>query len=1073
MSDPLMLQPINLQFTAGDAQALLNLLRASVNPAVSDSLVLPATLPATDANTESEDLNPQTRIAKLVAKPPIAGSSRSGGVTVPVPKKNTAVGLKLRSRMDTFIMDDPENAEAEFENTMTLISESVYMANIFTTKHRHEMYQAYVDILSRFRPELDEDGHWHTEVVEKYAEGTLVYRITHTTSPKGGPIQSRTAIGWLAHHLFNICSYTRDPVSGNLSGLKLLRGGLYGKMEHRLRWCIREYGLIRYISPTPHLDRPALQLIIEQIIAGTATHGRRSGIQTMCAISFAFYGAFRAGSMQANHEEYRKDGMYIKIGDCSVDVLEPGSYSLVLDVKQWKGYSGPIGRRSTVTFGPVSKGHNLIFEAPMYFVLDLLGRGALDGIDSIDDLFSFDGSKLPIKEEFQDKPLFVKRAPRGLDLMEGVPIGPHHLTAVINHYAIRAGLKGGSIHAIRRGSGDKYANAMGKDRTLLLMNHGDRLGVVLDEHYTSGLKHAPLVAIQLDEFAGELGPIEKAMLENKKLTSPALDVLVRRSRATNGPSLLASQSEVLTKEQLAEIEAHPDLVGVREQTELSWHRLEELFPQANTPYSKSCKSLIPRMRKTQTSASPVLVQTRVDAFNLQNRKLQNARRKITRELRARGRQSVANSTPQGQTIKEKAKAVEELDSTSPVYDEVRETYRQEVKTYLEAKRTAACNLVLSATDAEAFGLPESIREEMAGSPDNGQEELEDKDKDEEDEDEDEEEDLQSTDVALPALGAPLVDDPPPAKISAKDGSLKQAPRIQLADEPLASDEAPGIADQSEPDALGLPLIPLRKLMMRYLYAPVLAQRKDKAKIASNGGKLICLECPKFKSRCARKPEGHVFEFKETGHFERHKKEQHGRWSSLELVMQTEDPKRFECPYDGCVAFFDTALKCLNHCRKSCKGKDHYQELYDEYKTIRSAKSTMESERSRQDRRRGDDHAGVVFEGDAGSVKVAKTVAHDLVKNPKLFEEWYSSLNLEKDIDLAGYSLDDLQAQFTQVVENALEPLPKSLSPGWNNKVNALPENFMDSILNKALESVERSTEHMSDYDLDSDDDVIN
>lgn len=42
--------------------------------------------------------------------------------------------------------------------------------------------------------------------------------------------------------------------------------------------------------------------------------------------------------------------------------------------------------------------------------------------------------------------------------MEGVPIGPHHLTAAINHYAIKAGLKSGSIHAIRRGSGDKVSS---------------------------------------------------------------------------------------------------------------------------------------------------------------------------------------------------------------------------------------------------------------------------------------------------------------------------------------------------------------------------------------------------------------------------------------------------------------------------------------------------------------------------------------------------------------------------------------------------------------------------------------
>lgn len=53
---------------------------------------------------------------------------------------------------------------------------------------------------------------------------------------------------------------------------------------------------------------------------------------------------------------------------------------------------------------------------------------------------------------------------------------------------------------------------MGKDRTLLLMNHGDRTGVVFDEHYSTGLQYVPLVEIQLDEFAGSIGPIEKVSL---------------------------------------------------------------------------------------------------------------------------------------------------------------------------------------------------------------------------------------------------------------------------------------------------------------------------------------------------------------------------------------------------------------------------------------------------------------------------------------------------------------------------------------------------------------------------------
>lgn len=112
--------------------------------------------------------------------------------------------------------------------------------------------------------------------------------------------------------------------------------------------------------------------------------------------------------------------------------------------------------------------------------------------------------------------------------MEVVPTGPHYLTAAINHYVIAADLKNNSIHAICCGSGNKvrdkeagkasylylgqYANAMEKDRTLLLINHGDCTGVVFDKYHFTGLQYTPLVEIQLNDFAGSIGPIEKVRL---------------------------------------------------------------------------------------------------------------------------------------------------------------------------------------------------------------------------------------------------------------------------------------------------------------------------------------------------------------------------------------------------------------------------------------------------------------------------------------------------------------------------------------------------------------------------------
>ncbi|KAG8698724.1 hypothetical protein FRC09_007062 [Ceratobasidium sp. 395] len=69
------------------------------------------------------------------------------------------------------------------------------------------------------------------------------------------------------------------------------------------------------------------------------------------AITFCLYGAFRSGSLQANNPMACESKM---------------------------GYSGPVGHQTVLTFGPVSKAHNLNFEALLYFALHLLGRGAFE-----------------------------------------------------------------------------------------------------------------------------------------------------------------------------------------------------------------------------------------------------------------------------------------------------------------------------------------------------------------------------------------------------------------------------------------------------------------------------------------------------------------------------------------------------------------------------------------------------------------------------------------------------------------------------------------------------------------------
>ncbi|QRV98669.1 hypothetical protein RhiJN_26688 [Ceratobasidium sp. AG-Ba] len=276
-------------------------------------------------------------------------------------------------------------------------------------------------------------------------------------------------------------------------------------MENRLKETCWTLELTRHSKKQVPIDRAALQLVFKEIIEGTEDYGRQSGIQTMVAGPLSMYRAFRSGSLQANHNQNRQSKMYIQLRHCRINCIKKGRWSVTIDFENWKGFSGIVGRRSTFTFGPVVKAHNVIFDVALLLTLDLLGRGALAGIETFDELVDFKGAIVKIKEDFLNYPLFLKRGPCGMTLLEGEPSGPHTISANIECWGTSAGISGMSFHAIRRGTAEEFVWSLGKEKTLCLMNHSDRLGVTLDEHYST-LQTLPLVEIYHRDITGSRDP---------------------------------------------------------------------------------------------------------------------------------------------------------------------------------------------------------------------------------------------------------------------------------------------------------------------------------------------------------------------------------------------------------------------------------------------------------------------------------------------------------------------------------------------------------------------------------------
>jgi hypothetical protein len=90
---------------------------------------------------------------------------------------------------------------------------------------------------------------------------------------------------------------------------------------------------------------------------------------------------------------------YIMLEDLTLGVEQAGTWTLIVNIKNWKvcifefprlntiltciqGQMAELGREALYRFDLVKQGHNLIFEPAMYCTLDLFIRGAFDGIEA-------------------------------------------------------------------------------------------------------------------------------------------------------------------------------------------------------------------------------------------------------------------------------------------------------------------------------------------------------------------------------------------------------------------------------------------------------------------------------------------------------------------------------------------------------------------------------------------------------------------------------------------------------------------------------------------------------------------
>ncbi|KAK2479087.1 hypothetical protein H9L39_08461 [Fusarium oxysporum f. sp. albedinis] len=199
----------------------------------------------------------------------------------------------------------------------------------------------------------------------------------------------------------------------------------------------------------------------------------------------------------------------------------------------------------------------MVFSVPHRLLTMAVRRGILDGIETLDQLFSSEAKYISIKPEFLDKPVFLAASPRGLKVTEE----PTRATALTQYVSLRGQKIGYSqdltFYSFRRRAATDLTRKIGGDAARSLMNHDPDFRT-LEKYYLSLEDTLDVSGLALDEVDGDTGGHTEEMLKSGH--DLAIHVLTdERARKIHGPALNALMSQMMLGD-----ENYPALASAKE-----------------------------------------------------------------------------------------------------------------------------------------------------------------------------------------------------------------------------------------------------------------------------------------------------------------------------------------------------------------------------------------------------------------------------------------------------------------------------------------------------------------------------
>lgn len=266
-------------------------------------------------------------------------------------------------------------------------------------------WEIYVGIMEQG---ISGERTWHSDVILKYGPKFLPVLNHLARGTKGRKsIKASTLQEYMMLFSWCIARNSRDPETSCVDGIQLLtKKGMLSMLNDQLYHLIRTSNLDRHQDEKVYFGRYEIKLMIEVALRKSATSGRMIAIRSICILLTCFYTSLRPGSLGFSFDEYLRDGKFPILADVQVFRVSEMAFKVKLTIKNFKGFNSTVqGQAREYWLTPIQNWENVTFDVAFWYVLYLFLRGALDGINTMDDLRNYSDYSLRIKDEKKHEPL--------------------------------------------------------------------------------------------------------------------------------------------------------------------------------------------------------------------------------------------------------------------------------------------------------------------------------------------------------------------------------------------------------------------------------------------------------------------------------------------------------------------------------------------------------------------------------------------------------------------------------------------------------------------------------------------